>query len=74
MDAVSLQAGVVVGDGWLPVTAAAMAIECQQAPSREAEAASERWQQLPRLALRDLSRSRIQGKQYGKREGGARPG
>lgn len=46
VDAISLRAGVV-GDGWLPFCAATMAWECQRAPSREAEAASERWQRLP---------------------------
>lgn len=46
VDAVSVRAGVV-GEGWLPLCAQAMAWECQRAPSREAEAASERWLRLP---------------------------
>jgi hypothetical protein len=46
VDAVSLRSGVV-GDGWLPSTAEAMAWECQRAPAREAEAASHLWKRLP---------------------------
>ena len=46
VDAISLRCGVV-GDGWLPSTAEAMAWECQRAPAREAEAASRLWQRLP---------------------------
>ena len=68
VDAVSLRAGVV-GDGWLPVTAAAMAWECQRAPSREAEAASERWQRLPYSRCAFERVAHLVGKQYGsKRE------
>lgn len=46
VDAISLRAGCVA-DGWLPQTAAAMAWECQRAPSRGAEAAAQTWQRLP---------------------------
>lgn len=46
VDPSSLRIGVV-GDGWLPSTAQAMAWECQRAPAREAEAASHQWQRLP---------------------------
>jgi hypothetical protein len=55
VDAVSLRAGVV-GDGWLPRTAQAMAHECQRGPSREAEKASEQHLRLPysRSAFEDV--------------------
>jgi hypothetical protein len=43
---VSLRAGVV-GLGWLPQTAQAMAYECQRGPSREAAAATEQHGRLP---------------------------
>lgn len=46
VDAISLRAGVVA-KGWLPRTATAMAWECQRAPSREAQKASEQWLRLP---------------------------
>lgn len=46
VDAIWLRAGVV-GQGWLPQRATTMAWECQRAPSREAEAASHKWQRLP---------------------------
>lgn len=46
VDAISLRIGAVA-DGWLPTTAGTMAWECQRAPSREAEAAAERWRRLP---------------------------
>jgi len=46
VDPVSLRAGVV-GLGWLPQTAQAMAYECQRGPSREAAAATEQHGRLP---------------------------
>lgn len=46
VDAVSLRAGVV-GDGWLPHTAAAMAHLLQQGTSREAEVTGQRIGRLP---------------------------
>lgn len=46
VDAVSLRAGVV-GDGWLPHTARAMAHEVQKGPSREAEATAGEYGRLP---------------------------
>ena len=46
VDAVSLRAGVV-GDGWLPRTARAMAHEVQKATSREAEASARETGRLP---------------------------
>lgn len=46
VDAVSLRAGVV-GDGWLPHTAAAMAHELARSPSREAAASCDRLGRLP---------------------------
>ena len=56
VDAVSLRAGVV-GEGWLPRTAQAMAHECQRGPSREAAAASSQWRRLPysRCAFEDVA-------------------
>lgn len=56
VDAVSLRAGVV-GDGWLPRAAQAMAFECQRGPSREAAKASEQWLRLPysRSAFEDVA-------------------
>ena len=56
VDAISLRAGVV-GKGWLPRTATAMAWECQRAPSREAQKASEQWLRLPysRSAFQSMS-------------------
>jgi len=64
VDAVSLRAGVV-GDGWLPRTAQAMAYECQRAPSREAAQASKQWLRLPysRCAFEDVTH--IVGEHYG---------
>ena len=58
VDAISLRAGVV-GKGWLPRTASAMAWECQRAPSREAQKASEQWLRLPysRSAFRERGAS-----------------
>lgn len=63
VDAVSLRAGVL-GDGWLPRTAQAMAFECQRGPSREAEAASKQWLRLPysRSAFEDVAH--LLGEQY----------
>src|SRR5216683_1629409 len=46
VDPVSLRAGVV-GDGWLPHTARAMAHAGQQGTSREAEAMAAEWGRLP---------------------------
>ena len=46
VDPVSLRAGVV-GDGWLPHTARAMAHAGQQGTSREAETLAEQWGRLP---------------------------
>lgn len=46
VDPVSLRAGVV-GLGWLPKTAQAMAYECQRGPSREAATATEQHGRLP---------------------------
>ena len=46
VDPVSLRSGVV-GDGWLPHTARAMAHAGQQGTSREAEAMAEEWGRLP---------------------------
>jgi hypothetical protein len=46
VDAVSLRAGVV-GDGWLPRTARAMAHEVQKGTSREAEASAVELDRLP---------------------------
>src|SRR5213592_879600 len=46
VDAVSLRAGVV-GDGWLPRTARAMAHAMQQGTSREAEASAREFGRLP---------------------------
>src|SRR5450759_4920513 len=46
VDAVSLRAGVV-GDGWLPRAARAMAHAVQQGPSREAEASAREFGRLP---------------------------
>ena len=46
VDPVSLRAGVV-GDGWLPHTARAMAHAGQQGTSREAEAMADEWGRLP---------------------------
>ena len=46
VDAVSLRAGVV-GDGWLPRTARAMAHEVQKGTSREAEASASELDRLP---------------------------
>lgn len=68
VDAISLRAGVV-GDGWLPQTAAAMAWECQRAPSREAEAASAMWQRLPYSRCAFERVTHLVGEHYGhKRE------
>ena len=66
VDAISLRAGVV-GDGWLPMTAATMAWDCQRAPSREAEAASERWQRLPYSRSAFERVAHLVGEQYGKK-------
>lgn len=66
VDAISLRAGVV-GDGWLPRTAAAMAWECQRAPSREAEKASEQWLRLPYSRSAFESVAHLVGEQYGQR-------
>ncbi len=66
VDAISLRAGVV-GDGWLPWTAAAMAWECQRAPSREAEKASEQWLRLPYSRSAFESVAHLVGEQYGHR-------
>lgn len=54
--AVSLRAGVV-GSGWLPWTAQAMAFTCQSAPAREAAQTSRRWLRLPysRCAFEDVT-------------------
>lgn len=65
-DAISLRAGVV-GDGWLPLCAAAMGWECQRAPSREAEAASDRWQRLPYSRCAFERVAHLVGEQYGQR-------
>ncbi len=46
VDPVSLRAGVV-GLGWLPQTAQAIAYECQRGPSREAAKATEQHGRLP---------------------------
>jgi len=46
VDAVSLRAGVV-GDGWLPRTARAMAHEVQKGTSREAQASAQQTDRLP---------------------------
>jgi hypothetical protein len=46
VDAVSLRAGVV-GEGWLPHTARAMAYAGQQGTSREAEMLAEEWGRVP---------------------------
>jgi hypothetical protein len=46
VDAVSLRAGVI-GDGWLPQTAAAIAFAVQQQPSREAQAVAQKLGRLP---------------------------
>ncbi len=46
VDTVSLRAGVI-GLGWLPRTAQAMAYECQRGPSREAATATEQHGRLP---------------------------
>ncbi len=46
VDPVSLRAGVV-GDGWLPHTARAMAHAGQQGTSREAETRAQEWGRLP---------------------------
>lgn len=46
VDAISLRAGVV-GDGWLPRTAAAMAHDVQMGTSREAEAGARQKDRLP---------------------------
>ena len=64
VDAVSLRAGVV-GDGWLPRAAQAMAFECQRGPSREAAKASEQWLRLPysRCAFEDVAH--LVGEAYG---------
>ena len=66
VDAISLRAGVV-GKGWLPRTASAMAWECQRAPSREAQKASEQWLRLPysRSAFRSVAH-RV-AEQYGQK-------
>jgi hypothetical protein len=66
VDAISLRAGVV-GDGWLPRTAAAMAWECQRAPSREAEKATEQWLRLPYSRSAFESVAHLVGEQYGQR-------
>ena len=66
VDAISLRAGVV-GDGWLPRTAATMAWECQRAPSREAEQASVKWQRLPYSRSAFESVAHLVGEQYAKR-------
>jgi hypothetical protein len=66
VDTISLRAGVV-GDGWLPVTAATMAWECQRAPSREAEAASERWQRLPYSRCAFERVAHLVGEHYGQK-------
>lgn len=66
VDAISLRTGVV-GDGWLPRTAAAMAWECQRAPSREAEAASHHWQRLPYSRSAFESVVHLVGEHYGQR-------
>jgi len=64
VDVVSLRAGVV-GDGWLPRTAQAMAFEVQRGPSREAAQASRQWKRLPysRCAFEDVAH--LVGEQYG---------
>jgi hypothetical protein len=66
VDAISLRAGVI-GKGWLPRTASAMAWECQRAPSREAQKASEQWLRLPysRSAFRSVAH-RV-AEQYGQK-------
>ena len=66
VDAISLRAGVVA-KGWLPRTASAMAWECQRAPSREAQKASEQWLRLPysRSAFRSVAH-RV-AEQYGQK-------
>jgi hypothetical protein len=46
VDAISLRAGVI-GDGWLPQTARAMAHELQKAPSREGEQSGKETGRLP---------------------------
>ena len=46
VDAISLRAGVI-GDGWLPQTARAMAHELQKAPSREGEQTGKETGRLP---------------------------
>lgn len=66
VDAISLRAGVV-GEGWLPWTAATMAWECQRAPSREAEKASEQWLRLPYSRSAFESVTHLVGEQYGYR-------
>lgn len=66
VDAISLRAGVL-GDGWLPQTAATMAWECQRAPSREAEAASQRWQRLPYSRCAFERVAHLVGEQYGQK-------
>jgi len=66
VDTISLRAGVV-GDGWLPETAAAMAWECQRATSREAEGASDRWQRLPYSRCAFERVTHLVGEQYGQK-------
>jgi hypothetical protein len=66
VDAISLRAGIV-GPGWLPKTAEAMASECQRAPSREAEKATKQWLRLPysRSAFEQVTH--LVGEHYGQR-------
>lgn len=64
VDAVSVRAGVV-GEGWLPRCAQAMAWECQRAPSREAEAATKQWQRLPYSRCAFERVMHLVGAQYG---------
>jgi len=66
VDAISLRTGVV-GDGWLPKTAEAMAWECQRAPARESEAASEQWQRLPYSRCAFDRVAHLVGEQYGQK-------
>ena len=72
-DTISLRAGVL-GDGWLPQTAATMAWECQRAPSREAEGASDRWQRLPYSRCAFERVTHLVGEQYGQKTAEMEPG
>lgn len=66
VDAISLRTGVV-GEGWLPKTAEAMAWECQRAPAREAEAARQQWQRLPYSRCTFERVAHLVGQQYGQK-------